>query len=157
MRVFIVVALLLMHTVSFSEERKTHVGVKDLHMAILNGDAEKIDLLVEAGLSKELLTSNLMYAISWNYSPKNVDVIRALIRNGANIESLEGKKRSYLHTVIRNADYELIKLLINENTDLSVTENSRNLLQSAIHMTYGGNAEQLKDINYRRNKIIQLA
>ena len=150
MRILVIIALFSVHTVCFSEENTTApVGFKDLRRAILARDANKIDSLVKEGLNKELLTKHLRYAINSSYSPKNVDVVKALIRNGANIETVKN-----LHVVLRKVDHELLKLFVHEHSDFTVTEYNKNLLQSIASMTFVGN-EQLTDINNRRLKLIQ--
>lgn len=153
MRILIFIALLLAHTVYLSEVNAIEsVGIKDLRMAIIARDANKIDSLVKAGLSKVLLTQHLRYAIaiSSNYNSKNVDVVKALIRNGANLETVKN-----LHAVLRTSDYELLKLLVHESTDFKVTENNKNLLQSIASMTFRGSGDQLRDTINRQLKIIQ--
>jgi len=155
MRISFVVILVLVNVVCFSSSALSYEDTTELRKAIISGDIDKIDKLVEDGLDKEIIQSHLLYAVQLNYKHDDVEVIKALIRHGGDVSLTYNSGNTLLFEALRIGDYKLIKLLVDEGAEVKAKSKGRDLLQTAVHITYTGSDDHVKDINQRRLEIVK--
>jgi ankyrin repeat protein len=131
---------------------------KNLLMFIRDGDTNTAKLLIDNGVDVNCTDNDgmtvLMYA---SMKKKNEEVVKLLLKSGANPNTIKGGGYTALMQAITNYNYETVKALIAAGTDLSIV-NSRGET-ALIEAVQYGQSESVKlllaakaDINFRNSE-----
>lgn len=95
-------------------------GDKELHLAVMAGDKEKVEMLLKNGADIEAKNNQREWtALYFAASENHVEIVEILLKNGANVDAKDSVDRTALHYAALRGDRDMIKLLIEHRADIN--------------------------------------
>ncbi|XP_069750947.1 ankyrin repeat and protein kinase domain-containing protein 1 [Narcine bancroftii] len=139
--------------------RKEHVTlnfVEDytlMHLAVLTGDVEFVQLVLKSGGSVNSQTSRgvtpLIMAVQYGF----VDVCMLLIQEGAEVDLMDDDKWAPLHFASQNGDDRIARLLLDKDADVNAKEHNG---WTPLHLASQNGHENIIRVLFTRHAEINL-
>lgn len=109
-------------------------GFTLLHVAVLNGDAEMVKLLLKYGANQNKLNKSTMrMPIDDAVRMKNPEIVQILIAYGADMAHYDENGNTFIHAVIHTGQNELLKAILSWGVSTQIRNNeNKTLLHTAI-------------------------
>ncbi len=123
---------------------KGYDGNSPLHIAVENGNAEIIEVLLRAGAKTNIKNFAKQTPIMLLDQDSTPEIANMLLRHGAKIKFLDANKNTALHGAVEYASPEVVQLLINAGVNVNAkNKEGRTALMNAVE---SGNLEAVKTL-----------